>query len=134
MKGRVFAKLSGAVLGIIAILATATFVLAQIPPVKNPTAVSFTSVDHANAAVTGYEVDIVVNSTNAVLQTIAVAKSATTVLTNGDIRIGLNVQPIAFGTYRIVVRTIAGTVRSSDSVSSDPFERSPGAPSKPVVQ
>jgi hypothetical protein len=105
---------------------------AQTPPVKNPTAVTFTSVDHA--ALTGYEVDFVRASDGTVIQTLTVAKAATTVLTNGDVRISYNVQPVAFGTYTLRVRAVAGALSSSNSPNSDPWERVPGAPSKGVVQ
>ena len=106
---------------------------AQVPPVKNPTAISFNSVDHNVATVTGYEVDILNGTT--VIQTINVPKADTTVLVGGAIRVTLNVQPITFGTnYRFVVRTVAGTIESVDSTPSDVWERVPGQPSKPVVQ
>jgi hypothetical protein len=48
---------------------------AQTPPVKNPTALTFTSVDHNNTSVTGYEVDIL-NGVS-VIQTLNIGKSAT---------------------------------------------------------
>lgn len=107
----------------------ATPVVAQVPPVKNPAAVKFSSVDHG--AATGYEVDIV-TSTGTVLTTLTLGKGA--VQTDGDILLSLNVQPIAFGTYRLKLRTVAGTFKSADSPLSDPWERVPGAPSKGVVQ
>ena len=118
----------------LAVLAiSATPALAQTPPVKNPVAITFTSADHANAAVTGYTVEIV-RTDGSVLTTLQVAKSNTTVQTNGDIRVPLNVQPIAFGTYTIRAYTVAGTVLSVSSPASDPWERVAGAPSKPTVQ
>lgn len=106
---------------------------AQTPPVKNPTAIQFTSADHNLTAVTGYEVDIV-RSDAVVLQTLQVAKTSTTTLPDGSIRVPLNVQPIAFGTYTVVVRTVAGAIKSDSSVPSDPWERVPGRPGKPTVQ
>ena len=116
----------------ILVLGTCGVASAQVPAVKNPSALTFTSADHANAAVTGYEVDILNGAT--VVQTLVIAKSATTVLPNGDVKVTLNVQPIAFGTYKLQVRTVAGAVKSDNSVASDDWVRSPGAPSKPIVQ
>ena len=115
---------------VFALLAVGVF--GQTP--RNPTAIAFTSVDHDLAAVTGYEVDIVRSSDNVTVQTLNVAKSTTTKLPTGEIRVTLNVQPIAFGQYRVVVRTVAGTLESDNSLPSDMWERVPGAPSKPAVQ
>jgi len=102
---------------------------AQVPPVKNPTQLAFTSVDHA--ASTGYEIDIV-TPTAAVLQTLTIAKAATTVL-NGEVLVTVNVQPVTFGTYTFVARTLVNTLKSSNSLPSDSWERAPGQPSKPRV-
>ena len=102
---------------------------AQTPPVKNPSAVSFTSADHAT--VTGYEVDIVTQA-GAVLTTIVTGKG--TQAADGTVTLSLNVQPIAFGVYTLKIRAVAGSVKSVDSVASDTWERVPGPPSKPVVQ
>lgn len=102
---------------------------AQTPPVKNPSAVTFTSSDHA--AVTGYEVDVMSGAT--VLTTLVLGKG--TQAPDGTVTLGLNVQPIAFGTYTLRIRAVASpTLKSANSPSSDAWERVPGAPSKPTVQ
>lgn len=112
------------------LLAVASAALAQT--VKNPTRVEFTSPDHANAQVTGYEFDIITTA-GAVSQTIVITKSQCTVGTDGvTISATINVQPINFGNYTSKMRTVAGTLKSEDSPASNAWERSPGAPSKPV--
>lgn len=120
------------VMAFLTVLCFAGAASAQVPAVKNPTAVTFDSVDHAN--LTGYEVDIIRVADAVVIQTINVAKAATTVLTGGRIKIDLNVQPISFGSYTLKIRSIAGVIESPDSPASDQWERSPGSPSKPTVQ
>lgn len=119
-------------LGVVAglILLSVAPAWAQTPPVKNPTAVQFTSADHA--AATGYEVDILVASSGSVLTTLTLGKG--TVQTDGTILLNLNVQPIAFGSYRLRIRTVAGTFKSVDSVLSDVWERVPGAPTALVIK
>lgn len=118
-----------------------TFVLAfalllmQTPPVQNPTAIEFTSVDHGNG-LSGYEIDIVRVADGSVLQTLTVAagqvpQAPTTDCPAPCIRVTLNVQPIAFGVYRGVVRAVSGALKSPSSVPSDNFERVPGRPGKP---
>jgi hypothetical protein len=106
---------------------------AQTAPVKNPRAVLFDSPDHNLPELTGYEVDIL-SPAGAVVQTISVAKAATT-LVGTDVRVDINVQPVTFGTYTVVVRAVAsGGVKSPNSLPSDAWERSPGPPGKPRVQ
>ena len=105
------------------------FAFAQVPPVKNPSGVSFTSPDHAT--VTGYEVDVI-DGSGAVVQTIVTGKG--TQAADGTVTLSLNLQPITFGVYTLKVRAVAGSVKSIDSAASDPWERVPGPPSKPVVQ
>lgn len=113
---------------IIGLLVWSAPALAQVPPAKNPTAVEFMSADHA--AVTGYEVDILTGTT--VLTTLSLGKGA---LAGGIVTLPLNVQPIAFGTYTLRVRAVASpTLKSENSVVSDPWDRVPGAPSKPTIK
>lgn len=100
---------------------------AQVPAVKNPTKLSFSSPDHALA--TGYEVDILNGAT--LVQTVVTDKGT---LAAGVTTLTLNVQPIAFGSYTFKVRAVAGTVKGDTSVASDPWERTPLAVSKPLVQ
>lgn len=101
---------------------------AQVPAVKNPTALSFTSIDHAMAS--GYEVDIVTST--GVLQTIVTGKGTQDAA--GIVTLILNVQPIAFGTYTFRIRAVAGKVESLDSPSSDPWDRVPGPPGKATIK
>jgi len=100
---------------------------AQVPAIKNPSAVSFNSADHA--LVTGYEIDVI-SSTGMVLQTMLMGKG--TQDASGTVTLILNLQPIAFGTYTLRARAVVGTTKSVDSLPSDPFERAPGQPSKPT--
>ena len=115
----------------VCLLALALPGYAQVPPVKNPSGVSFTSADHA--VVTGYEVDIIDN-TGKVIQTIVTGKG--TQAADGTVTLALNVQPIpiSLDLYTLRIRAAVGAVKSADSPSSDPWERSPGRPSKPAVQ
>ena len=58
------------------------------------------------------------------------AKYATSTITST-----LNVMPLTFGAaYIAKVKAIAGAVASDWSTASNPFDRVPGPPSKPVVK
>ena len=116
------------------ILLGASSAYAQVPPVRNPTALVFNSIDHDNAALTGYEVDFIRLSDGAVIQTVVVAKNATVKLADGTIKLTLNIQPVAFGAYAFVARAVAGTLKSDNSVASDEWDRVPGPPTKPGNQ
>ena len=109
------------------ILLLAAPAMAQVPPVKNPTGLEFTCPDHATD--TGHEVDVI-NSSGTIIQTLAVGDPAEVA---GKVTVKINVQPITFGTYTFKVRALAGPIIGQDSVASDPWERVPGPPSKPVV-
>jgi len=102
--------------------------LAQDATKRNPSAVLFTCPDHA--ADTGHEVDIV-NAQGQVVQTIQGGDPPADA--NGDVRVALNVQPIAFGVYTVKVRATYGAIKSIDSEASETWERAPGQPSKPRV-
>lgn len=115
---------------ILGFLVTASPVLAQVPPIKNPVGITFTpSPDHA--ILTSYEADILA-TTGAVVQTLSLGKPVPDA--QNVISVNLNVQPITFGTYTIVVRSLAGALTGPPSLPTDPWERVPGAPSKPVVR
>jgi hypothetical protein len=103
--------------------------LAQTP-VKNPNRAVFTVGPDA-AQVTGYELDII-NSQGAVVQTLTFP--AQTPDAAGDVTLTFNVQPVAFGTYTVVVRNISNATKSTNSTASEVWERAPGQPSKPRVQ
>lgn len=105
-------------------------VAASAQTVQNPRRVIFTaSEDHDQ--LTAYEIDIVRVSDGVVMQTISAGLPAPD--GNGDVTVGLNVQPIAFGTYVVRVRAVAGTNKSVDSEPSNLWERVPGPPGKPSV-
>jgi len=99
--------------------------------VKNPASIQFTSPDHA--LLTDYQIDFV-TAAGAVIQTLTVPVAQVTVLPTGEILIALNVQPVAFGTYTFVVRSVAGPDISENSEPSEPWQRVPGAPSQIVVK
>lgn len=114
---------------------------AKAQAVTNPSAVEFTSADHTDPAVTGYELDLKVctspTACTSVIQTINISKANVTSVTGTNpqvYRAAINVQPITFGSYVGVMRTVAGTIKSADSTPSDPFNRVPGPPSKPVFK
>jgi len=128
MNYRLFAKAAAAFVFVALVLAGVALARQDV---NNPTAVEFTaSVDHA--LLDGYEMDIL-RPDNSVLQTLNLGKPAPGV--NSIIRANINVQPIAFGNgYSVRVRARAGTAASDYVVSSNKFNRVPGAPGTPVVK
>lgn len=117
------------VLIVAALLALPAAAHAQSTTTKNPTTVQFVvSTDHAT--VTSYELDLVRASDNAVVQTLNLGKPSPDATNTAQVTI--NVQPIAFGTYYGVMRSVAGSLKSANSAPSNQFERAPGAPSKVV--
>lgn len=98
--------------------------------VQNPTLVKFQCPDHAQD--TAHEIDIVNVATGAVVQTLSLGDPAPDA--QGFIVFNVNVQPIAHGNYTIRARSVTGAVKSPNSPDSDVWERSPGPPSKPIVQ
>lgn len=115
-------------LTLLALVALAAPAAAQTG-IVNPSALTFTSPDHA--LISAYEVDVV-TAAGVVLSTIVTGRG--TQAASGDVTIPLNLQPIAFGVYTFRVRAVAVTVRSKDSPTSDAWTRAPGAPSKPIAQ
>lgn len=101
----------------------------QIPPVKNPTRIEFTCPDHARDD--NHEVDII-DTTGAITQTLLVGDPAADAA--GKVSVVVNVQPVAFGSFRFQVRAIAGAIKGENSPVTDPWERTPGAPSKGLVK
>jgi hypothetical protein len=99
-------------------------------PVKNPTLVIVPACpDHDQD--TGHEIEILTPQGSSV-QVLQVGDPPRE--PNGEVRFQVNVQPIKFGQYVVVVRATAGAVKSDNSPPSDAWERVPGAPSKPAVQ
>lgn len=111
----------------------------QIPPVKNPRHVILMCDDSQNVTltcadakqVTSYELDIL-RPDLTVVQTLTVP--AVPPDASNQIDLPVNVQPTAFGSYTFVARAVAGSIKTSNSPNSDPWERAPGPPSKPVVK
>lgn len=99
--------------------------------VKNPTQVLF-KVSDDHSTVTSYEMDIKRVSDNAVIQTINLGKPAPDA--QGNASAAINVQPVVFGTYYVVLRAVAGTLKSDDSTPSNQWQRVPGKPSGAQVQ
>jgi len=97
--------------------------------VKNPTAVEFTSDDHAK--LTGYEIDIV-SSAGAVVQTIPTGKG--TQDPTGLVTVPFAVQPLAFGSYTVRVRSVASALKSVDSAPSPSWDRVPAQPVKVTIR
>ncbi len=108
----------------------AATVQVQAQTAKNPKWLAFTSVEHNNVEVTGYEVDVVRASDNVVIATLTYAKDQTAVNGAGEVMVEVKVQPVAFGTYYFVARTVAGALKSDNSTPSAIWERSPGSPDK----
>ena len=98
-------------------------------PVKNPAALAFTCPDHATDD--QHEIDIVRVSDGVVVATILGGDPP---LQNNEVIIPINVQPVAFGSYRFIVRAVAGSVKSVNSVPSEIWDRVPGQPSQPVAR
>jgi hypothetical protein len=101
------------------------------PTVGNPVAVEFEFSDWQQAI--GYEVDIADAATLATRQTM---KFPATSATAGTITIHLavNVMPTAMGIYVFIARGVMpGNMLTTNSEPSDPWERKPGPPGKPVA-
>jgi hypothetical protein len=111
-------------------LLVSTSAMAQTAPVKNPTLVVFRcSSDHDLH--TGHEMDIVATN-GQVIQTLSLGTATPDAA--GDVRLPINVQPIAFGVYTARVRAVAGAAKSFDSDPSNVWERAPGRPSQPEMR
>lgn len=99
--------------------------------VRNPTKVEFTpSPDHAQ--VTSYEIGWFLGAATDPVSTVDLAKpipDAANLCTAV-----INVMPLPFNEYTAKIRAKAGTVASEWSLASNPFQRVPGPPAKPVVK
>ena len=107
-------------------------------PIQNPTLIAFTpSPDHANIA--AYQVIIMQGAT--VVQTLDIGKpnpcaaSCPAGVAVGEASAVINVQPINFGSYTIVMKAVAQGITGPASTPTDPWERAPGPPGgKPKVR
>lgn len=118
---------------LLVLLGAASVLEAQTTTYRNPSTIEFECPDHATDD--GHEVDIVRVSDNVVVQTLNVGDPAAVGTANNmpTVRVTLNVQPVTFGTYRFVVRAIAGTSESENSAPSPNWERVPGRPGNVVI-
>lgn len=107
-------------------------VSAQVADVNNPTGAEWDcSADHAT--IDGYELDLL-RPDGSVLQTLSFLDAAKPVPVAGKCRVGLNVQPVAFGVgYSARVRAKGATAYSDYSVSVNKFNRIPGKPGAPML-
>ena len=99
---------------------------------KNPSAGECTaSADHAQ--ITKYIIGYFLPGATDPVQTADLGKP--TPDAQNVIRFTINVMPLTFGAaYIAKVKAIAGTAESVWSEASNPFDRAPGPPSKPVVK
>lgn len=102
----------------------------QATPIVNPSVVSFDCVDHAQDD----QHEIVIIDTSGALPPQTILAGDPPLNAAGKVEVMLNLQPVKFGSYRIIARAVAGAIKSADSVASDVWLRGPGAPSKPVVK
>lgn len=105
---------------------------ASAQALKNPSAATFTaSVDHAQ--IDKYIIGYFLAGAAAPVQTADLGKptpDATQTCT-----VALNTMPLSFNKdYTAKVKAVAGTAESDWSTASNPFDRAPGPPSKPVVK
>lgn len=115
---------------VFALLGFASTAVAQT--IRNPSVATFTpSADHAT--VTGYTIGYFLPGASEPVQTADLGKptpDATNTCT-----VTLNVMPLSFAAaYTAKVKAVAGGVESDWSEASNPFDRVPGKPSKPVVK
>lgn len=103
---------------------------AQAPIVGNPIAVEFEFLDWEQA--TGYEVDIVEQATRVVTNTLRYGPSRALAGTI-TVHLEVNVQPTAHGVYVFIARGVLPGGVTENSAPSDPWERIPGPPGKPVA-
>jgi hypothetical protein len=114
----------------IGMLLVASTVFAQV--IKNPSNAEFTaSVDHAQ--LTKYIIGFFLAGAVDPVQTADLGKPTPDV--SNVIKVSINVMPLTFGAaYTAKVKAIAGTAESVWSDASNPFDRAPGQPSKPVIK
>lgn len=111
-------------------------VLAALPAsaqtLRNPSGATFTaSPDHAQ--ITSYQIGYFLPGATDPVQTASLGKPAPDA--SNVCTVTLNVMPLTFGAnYTAKVKAVAGTAESDWSDASNPFDRAPGKPSKPVVK
>jgi len=107
-------------------------VLVHGQTLKNPSAGECTaSADHAQ--ITKYVIGYFLPGAADPVQTADVGKP--TPDAQNVLRFTINVMPLTFGAaYVAKMKAVAGTAESVWSEPSNPFDRAPGPPSKPVVK
>lgn len=126
-------------LAIVALLfLTAAPAWAQSAPIQNPSLIVFTpSPDHAT--ISSYQV-VILDAKDAAVQTLDIGKpnpcsaSCPAGVAVGEASAAINVQPVAFGRYTVVMKSVGGGITGPASPPSDVWERAPGSPSKPKVR
>jgi hypothetical protein len=105
---------------------------AQAQTLRNPSAATFTaSPDHAQ--INSYTIGYFLPGATDPVQTADLGKPTPDATQTCSVT--LNVMPLGFGAaYIAKVKAVAGTVSSDWSTPSNPFDRVPGPPSKPVVK
>jgi hypothetical protein len=100
--------------------------------IRNPSAATFTaSPDHAQ--ISSYTIGYFLPGATDPVQTADLGKPTPDATQTCSVT--LNVMPLTFGAaYVAKVKAVAGTVASDWSTPSNPFDRVPGPPSKPVVK
>lgn len=102
-------------------------------PVRNPTQVQFTCVDHEID--TAHELDFLSVSEDGsqlFVQTILLGDPVADA--EGTVQIALPVQPVAYGRYVVRVRASVGEISSPDSEVSNVFQRGPFPPGQVEVK
>lgn len=110
---------------------------AQVP--KNPSTAAFTaSADHAS--VTKYIIGFFLPGATDPVSTADLGKPTPDTVSGCGapapcIQVTINTMPLSFAAnYAAKVKAVAGTAESLWSEASNPFDRVPGPPSKPVVK
>jgi len=100
--------------------------------IRNPSVATFTaSPDHAQ--IDSYQIGFFLPGAADPVQTANLGKPTPDAAQTCTVT--LNTQPLTFGAaYTAKVKAVAGAVASDWSEASNPFDRVPGKPSKPVVK
>ena len=90
---------------------------------RNPYAVTFVCPDHDLDD--QHEVDIIRETDGQLVRTVLIGDPP---LTGSLVIAPINIRPEAFGSYRFVVRAVAGTAKSESSEASSVWQRQPSKP------
>ncbi len=105
--------------------------------IRNPRSVTFPCPDHTLDD--GHEIDVIRLSDNTLVQTIQgldPASSGTAAMPDGSlapkVTVTINMQPINFGSYYFIVRSLGAGVKSDNSPNGPSWQRVPGSPGSPI--